>query len=71
MKVLYVTKKKNLDGFYFSVISWVLRNSTYYRSIVISLVYVHHMHLFSTRLSFQNPLYAIKTCFCMCAVIHY
>ena len=46
-------KKKKLDGFYFSVISWFLRNPTYNKSIFIALVYVHHTHLFSTRMSFQ------------------
>ena len=49
---IYLTTKK-LDGFYFSVISWFLRNPTYHRLIFIALVYVHHTHLFSTRLSFQ------------------
>ena len=58
----YLTKKK-FDGFIFSVISWFLRNPTYHRSIFIALVYVHHTHLFSTRLIFQIILYAIKTCF--------
>ena len=58
---IYLTKKK-FDGF-FSVISWFLRNPTYHRSIFIALVYVHHTHLFSTRLIFQIILYAIKTCF--------
>ena len=60
--VMYLTKKK-LDGFYFSVISWILTNLTYYSSIFIALVYVHHTYLFLTQLSFQNPLYATKTCF--------
>ena len=32
--------------FYFSVISWVLRNLTYYRSIFVACVYVPHTHLF-------------------------
>ena len=65
-KLIYLTKKK-LDGFYFSVISGFLRNPTYYRSIFIALVYVHHTHLFSTGLIFQITLYATETCFCIFA----
>ena len=65
-------KIKKLDGFYFSVISWILINPTYCISIFTALVHVHHKHLFSTRLSFQNPLYATKICFCIfaCAQLH-
>ena len=69
---IYLIKKK-LDEFYFSVISWVTRNPTCYISIFITLVYVHHTHLFSTRLTFQDSLYATKICFCMfctCTVVH-
>ena len=65
-KIIYLTKKKP-EGFYFSVISWYLRSPTYHTYLLLLLyycsVYVHHTHLFSTRLSFQNPLHATKTCF--------
>ena len=67
-------KKKKLDGFYFSVISWFLRNPTYRRSIFSARVYVHHTHLFSTRLIFQITLNAKQTCFgifCTCTVTHW
>ena len=63
-KYIFFTKKE-LDGFYFSVISCFLRDPTYHRSIFIALVYVRHTHLFCTRLSFQITLYAIKTWFCI------
>ena len=48
-----LNKKKKLDVFYFPVISLFLRNPTFYGSIFIALVYMHHTHLFSTRLGFQ------------------
>ena len=57
---IHLSDSKKLDGFYFSVISLFLRNATYHRSIFIALVYVHHKHLFSTRLSFQITLYTTK-----------
>ena len=72
-KSLIYLQKKKLDGFYFSVISWYLRSPTYHTKLFIALVYVHHTHLFSTRLSFQNSLHATETCFCMfctCSVMH-
>ena len=59
--------------FSLSFISWILGNPTHFRSIFINLVYVHHMHLFFTRLSFQITLYATETCFFFfgtCSVIH-
>ena len=59
-KRIILNKKKKLDGFYFSVISWYLRSHTL---LFIALIYVHHTHLYSTRLRFQNPLYATKTKF--------
>ena len=37
--------KKKLAGFYFSVISWFLGNSTYHRSMFIALVYAHSYEL--------------------------
>ena len=61
---IYLTKKK-LDWFYFSVISWILGNPTYHRSILIVLVHARHTPLFSTQLRFQITLYATKTCFCI------
>ena len=69
----FTHQKKKLDGFYFSAISCFLRNPTFHISIFITLVYVRHTHLFSTRLSFQITLYARETCFCIfctCAVMH-
>ena len=64
MNTYILNKKRNLTFFSFSVISWFLRNPTYLRSIFIVLVYVHYMHLFFTRLSFQNSLYAtVNACF--------
>ena len=37
---------------------------------MIAVEWMHHVHLFSTRLSLLSFLYAIFTCFCMCAVFH-
>ena len=54
-KYIFFTKKE-LDGFYFSVISCFLRNPTYHRSIFIALVYVRHTHLFYTRITLRFKL---------------
>ena len=64
---IYLTKKKKLGGFYFSVISWFLRKPTYHKSIFIALAYVYQTHLFTARLNFQN---ATKTCFCIFARVN-
>ena len=58
LSIIYLTKKQKLDGFYFCAITWFLINPTYHGSIFIAIAYVHHTHVFSTRLSFQITLYA-------------
>ena len=73
VQITILNKKGNLTGFNFFIISWFLSNPTYHISIFVALVYVHHTHIFSTRLSFQITLYATKTSFlhfCTCAVTH-
>ena len=70
---IYLAKNKQ-DRFYFSVISWVLRNQTYDTSIFIAVKYVHHMHLFSAQETLQNSLHATYTFLhvlhvCSCALV--
>ena len=51
-------KKRNLTVLIILSFLVFLKNPTYHRSIFIALVYVHHAHIFSTRLSLQITLYA-------------